>query len=588
MHNKEQEQAIHFGAGPLLVLAGPGSGKTYVITHRIIHLISEKKIPPNQILVITFTKSAALEMQRRAVCSCQEANHVQFGTFHSIFYHILKISNPNKQYQIIADKERMEFVKSCMRAFGKEEKNIDILQETETCLKKISIIKNTFIGDVNSDLKKANHFEEKYVRVFNEYQAWLTEHHKLDFDDMILLCYQQLSKDLRLRNYWQERFSHILIDEFQDINAIQYETIKLLSKDGNVFAVGDDDQAIYSFRGANPMLMRQFQTDYNATIICLSYNYRSHKDIVFQAGALIKHNRNRFEKQIEAVSQATNSIRMLQLSSKDEELRILSDEWKSFERKNDSKTQVILTRTNGLAYAYRNMLQAGYVDGLLNDIISYLSFINEGQKRQDFFKIMNKPVRYISSGLLSDTTVRFSVLKRRLSDKPWIAERVNELELQVNFARKLDLAGQIRYIFHAMGYGDYYRNSQFVKDNAISETQILKSLDFMMRKAKECRSLQELKVTCINGAETKKSEYMSMVMTYHASKGLEFDRVYLPDLEYGKVPHGRMLLQEELEEERRMFYVAMTRAKESLWLLCDKSQIGSPFLQELSILNEYY
>lgn len=598
MHNKEQQHAIQFGTGPLLVLAGPGSGKTYVITHRIIHLISECQISPNNILVITFTKAAALEMQNRATKAYKPCSYVQFGTFHSVFYHILKLSNPNRTYQLATDQERISIIKEIIQKEDFIEKNTDFMQETENCIKEISIYKNSCFKDLkntddyanntykinmksnvdNIDSERMGILSEKYQNVYRLYEEWLADNQKLDFDDMIKLCYQQLKQDVRLREYWQNRFSHILIDEFQDINLMQYETIRLLSKNQNVFAVGDDDQAIYSFRGSNPELMKKFLQDYRANTICLSCNYRSHKDIVETSMHFISHNKNRFDKRIIAINREDNSIRLLQKPSKKEVLSAIRNEIQHYRKQYPQKTQAVLTRTNHLAYAYQNMASEECEDRILAlNMLAYLQFINCGQKRSDFLKIMNKPVRYIPFGVVADPVVSFPLLKRRLLDKPWITQRLAELEMQVEYVRKLDLPGQARYIFKAMGYETYYKENLQKNENSTSTGE---AFAMFVNKLKSCTSLEELKREYETDKKSEQKAENFFVMTYHASKGLEFDRVYLPDLEYGKVPHGRMLTKKDLEEERRMFYVACTRAKESLWLLRDTSQIGSPFLQE--------
>ena len=598
MHNKEQQHAIQFGTGPLLVLAGPGSGKTYVITHRIIHLISECQISPNNILVITFTKAAALEMQNRATKAYKPCSYVQFGTFHSVFYHILKLSNPNRTYQLATDQERISIIKEIIQKEDFIEKNTDFMQETENCIKEISIYKNSCFTDLkntddyanntykinmksnvdNIDSERMGILSEKYQNVYRLYEEWLADNQKLDFDDMIKLCYQQLKQDVRLREYWQNRFSHILIDEFQDINLMQYETIRLLSKNQNVFAVGDDDQAIYSFRGSNPELMKKFLQDYRANTICLSCNYRSHKDIVETSMHFISHNKNRFDKRIIAINREDNSIRLLQKPSKKEVLSAIRNEIQHYRKQYPQKTQAVLTRTNHLAYAYQNMASEECEDRILAlDMLAYLQFINCGQKRSNFLKIMNKPVRYIPFGVVADPVVSFPLLKRRLLDKPWITQRLAELEMQVEYVRKLDLPGQARYIFKAMGYETYYKENLQKNENSTSTGE---AFAMFVNKLKSCTSLEELKREYETDKKSEQKAENFFVMTYHASKGLEFDRVYLPDLEYGKVPHGRMLTKKDLEEERRMFYVACTRAKESLWLLRDTSQIGSPFLQE--------
>ena len=537
-------------------------------------------------------------MQNRATKAYKPCSYVQFGTFHSVFYHILKLSNPNRTYQLATDQERISIIKEIIQKEDFIEKNTDFMQETENCIKEISIYKNSCFTDLkntddyanntykinmksnvdNIDSERMGILSEKYQNVYRLYEEWLADNQKLDFDDMIKLCYQQLKQDVRLREYWQNRFSHILIDEFQDINLMQYETIRLLSKNQNVFAVGDDDQAIYSFRGSNPELMKKFLQDYRANTICLSCNYRSHKDIVETSMHFISHNKNRFDKRIIAINREDNSIRLLQKPSKKEVLSAIRNEIQHYRKQYPQKTQAVLTRTNHLAYAYQNMASEECEDRILAlDMLAYLQFINCGQKRSDFLKIMNKPVRYIPFGVVADPVVSFPLLKRRLLDKPWITQRLAELEMQVEYVRKLDLPGQARYIFKAMGYETYYKENLQKNENSTSTGE---AFAMFVNKLKSCTSLEELKREYETDKKSEQKAENFFVMTYHASKGLEFDRVYLPDLEYGKVPHGRMLTKKDLEEERRMFYVACTRAKESLWLLRDTSQIGSPFLQE--------
>lgn len=591
MHNQAQDNAIRFGSGPLLLLAGPGSGKTYVITHRIYYLISECKIPPNDILVITFTKSAALEMQDRAKKLSTGCAYVQFGTFHSIFYHILKLSNPQQTYELIKDAERLEFV----RSYLKNEPGVcpnkgDLSLEVENAIKYISLHKSAIPQSDDSKWRNEENGIMKYEKLYAHYNQWLKDSKKIDFDDMILLCYQLLKQNAAIREYWKNRFSHILIDEFQDINSLQYETLKLLDNGAhNYFAVGDDDQAIYSFRGARPELMQQFEKDFQATVLNLSVNYRSVQDIVDLAADFIKNNQNRFEKNVIASQGCClQSVQMIQAENKQDMLAILKKEVHKFAKEYPTLHQAILCRTNGLLYTYQNMDQfSSSAQMLEQDLLSYLLFINMGQKRKDFLNIMNKPVRFISPGILIDEIVDFSKLKRRLRDKIWIAQRISELEKQVEYIRNLDLRTQCRYIYKAMGYEDYYLEQMSEKTVSDKRKVAEQAFHEFMDIVSDCSALSEVQ-RCIKQNKKCNIEKLNLTtMTYHASKGLEFDRVYLPDLDYGKVPHGRMLTREELEEERRMFYVAMTRAKKSLWLLCDKSQTGSPFLQELKINQNF-
>lgn len=583
MPNKEQLKAIQSKAGPLLVLAGPGSGKTYVITHHMIYLISECHIPANQILVITFTKAAALEMQKRAVSANPACSYVIFGTFHSVFYHILKLSNPNKAYQLAGDKERFLLLKHLIKNENSHDTSVDLVQEAECCMQEISRFKNLFPDSLSQQNEK---MPEKYRRINRLYEEWLRENGKLDFDDMIKLCYQQLKSDRKLRSYWQDRFSHILIDEFQDINRLQYETICLLGANHNIYAVGDDDQAIYSFRGSDPALMNQFIRDFDAKTVSLVDNYRSSRDIVALSSRFIAHNKDRFEKHPQAVSDRTDSLKVIPCQSAKEEFMTIQEAVFQYHDQYPDKTQAILLRTNRQVYAYQNIGQGQREDTILAlDLLSYLAFLNEGYKRSDFIKIMNKPVRYIPYGILSEPVIDFAKLKKRAMGKSWVVERLVELERQVAFAKGLDMAGQARYIYKAMGYEAYYKSGVKTRpgtgtDQITDQTQD-QAFELFLGRLKKCNDLSTLQKEYEAEQKTDQKNSHVTVMTYHASKGLEFDRVYLPNLEYGKVPHGRMLTLQELEEERRMFYVALTRAKESLWLLHDKSQTVSPFLEEL-------
>ena len=410
MPNKEQLKAIQSKAGPLLVLAGPGSGKTYVITHHMIYLISECHIPANQILVITFTKAAALEMQKRAVSANPSCSYVIFGTFHSVFYHILKLSNPNKTYQLASDKERFLLIKDLIKNENSHDTSVDLIQEAECCMQEISRFKNLFPDSLSQQNEK---MPGKYRKIYHLYEEWLQENGKLDFDDMIKLCYQQLKSDMKLRSYWQNRFSHILIDEFQDINRLQYETICLLGANHNIYAVGDDDQAIYSFRGSDPALMKQFIRDFDAKTVSLVDNYRSSRDIVALSSQFIVHNKDRFEKHPQAVSDRTDSLKVIPCQSAKEEFETIRDAVFKYHDQYPDKTQAILLRTNRQVYAYQNIGQGQREDIMLaQDLLSYLAFLNEGYKRSDFIKIMNKPVRYIPYGILSEPVIDFARLKK--------------------------------------------------------------------------------------------------------------------------------------------------------------------------------
>lgn len=614
IENKGQIRAIRHKDGPMLVLAGPGSGKTFVITHRIAYLISECKIPPNNILVITFTKAAALEMQVRANQLIGRSTYVSFGTFHSVFYQILKKSDRYRSLTLVSEQERHAFFKAFLSERVTKEESEEV---SEHLLKQISRRKNSILEE--SDLGKKEmqgriegDGKEKSPQLFEEaysaYNDWLLENKKLDFDDMLKLCFSYLSGNPAEQIKWQKQFLYILIDEFQDMNPLQYETIKLLCSNQNIFAVGDDDQAIYGFRGSNPSLMRQFTKEYQAEVVNLSYNYRSDKGIVALAAKSIGFNQNRFPKQIQAVREEKEEIRMYGFEKKEEMITFLARETMAYAARFPEKTQAVLARTNAEARFYGRLIGKNAESAVWQDLYAYLSFINTGRKRNDFLKIMNKPMRYLARGIVAEEIVDFNAMKHRLSEQVWIRKRVALLEKQVTFAGKLDLYGQLHYIWKAMEYEKYVR--EVCKGDVMRLKESIGELARIAELAKACKTLEELEEK-VNGGRIKaagvckgikgKEEVSAggdnssiRVMTYHGAKGLEFDRVYLPGLNYGKVPHGRMLKSEELEEERRMFYVALTRAKSSLIFMYEESKKGdtgsktesiSPFVSEIMDLR---
>ena len=597
-----QSKAIHHGAGPMLVLAGPGSGKTHVITHRIRYLISECHIPPNEILVITFTKAAALEMQARANSLIRQSSYVQFGTFHSVFYQILKLSQPYRKLTLASDRERFQFVDAYLdETVSKDEKTDSTANDI---LKEISRRKN---GGAQTDEKTIAGClsGQEFLGLYESYQEWLSENKKLDFDDMILKCHDYLKDNPEKRRKWQKRFSYLLIDEFQDINRLQYETVKLLVRDKNLFAVGDDDQAIYGFRGSDPMLMKKFMEEFSPGIVKLSRNYRCGREIVELAAKSIEKNKIRFPKEIQAVKEEGKVV-LKEFLTEEKMSAWVTEELLQSAKENGGKTQAVLVRTNKEAAIYEKLLGGCGENDLWRDIFAYLSFINHGRKRYDFLKIMNKPMRYISRGIVSESIVDFGMLKRRLKDKQWILKRIEGLEEQTKFAAKLDIYGQLHYIWKSMGYEEYVRMS--CGENISKIKECAQSFSFLLEESRKCRNLEELehrmgvdlperekaaaKKERVSAAEVRKTDNSIKIMTYHGAKGLEFDRVYLPGLNYGRVPHGRMLTAEQLEEERRMFYVAVTRAKTELFLMyinptkkssgpdCPEESI-SPFLREI-------
>lgn len=592
--NEAQERAIHHESGPMLVIAGPGSGKTFVITHRIQFLIREKKIPPSKILVITFTKAAALEMRARAISLEKDCAYVQFGTFHSIFFSILKKIPNYQNVKLVNEKQKNACILMFLKEVFREER--DAQMALESAGKAISFYKNTI-----SELTEREGLEakltaflpgmkpEQIIRLITDYDSWLKENSWIDFDDMLLCCRTCLKESASFQSFWKSRFSHILIDEFQDINQVQYETIQMLVSDGNIMAVGDDDQSIYGFRGSNPRFMEVFLDDFKAEKVELFKNYRCSKDIVKKASDCISHNKKRFEKQLVAAQEWEEPVLIHAFDGKDKMADYIC---RQIESHKDS-THALLVRTNSQASFYIQYFRKKGIDviGLvekrednnemiLEDLKAYMRFA-QNKNRSDFLKIMNRPVRYIKRSLVAEEKVDLKLLQKRLQDKPWIAERVKLLEAQFNMLKKLDLYGALHFIWKGMGY------EGFLTEELKTEEAIKKSKQYFEQILRYARTHEDLQDINRKYETLEKSNLQISVMTFHGAKGLEFDQVFLPELNRGKVPHGRMLDEDEIEEERRMFYVAMTRAKRLLHLLyiekdhANEKDVISPFLAEI-------
>ncbi|MBU5428464.1 ATP-dependent helicase [Kineothrix sp. MSJ-39] len=598
-----QQEAICFGEGAMLVLAGPGSGKTAVITQRIRYLVEERHITPSDILTITFTKAAALEMKQRACQICQSAERAVFGTFHSIFFQIIRSSSKFQKYSIMTEQQKLQILRPLLK-----EKKLDSVQMASFCeqfLTDLSFYKNTGRereSSVSID-KKEKELQQKgelYKSEAEAEQMQLYELRKayekscrqrwlLDFDDILLECHRLLTEDAGLCDRWQRRFRYILIDEFQDTNDVQYQIIKLLSANyKNLFVVGDDDQAIYSFRGADPSYMHRFLEDFpQSRQVNLNINYRCGDRILTLAARSIVHNKNRFEKEIEAGNTGENRVIAACFQNRTEELSFLTEEILTHR---NAKQTAILVRTNRMAelvaeacfsrqipYCMREKKQDFYAQKCIREVLAVLRFVAEGRKRSDFMAFMNRPMRYISRELLQQETVDLQALLQSCREDALLYQAVQKLQKDLAMVERLDPFGAISYIRKVMLYDSCLSPGE----TGEKERQ---ALDELLERCREFHSHKAF----LSHIETYRKELeqedgrkqfeadpgnaeqnLVQIMTYHGSKGLEFDTVFLPFLNSGDVPHGRNLSVMELEEERRLFYVAVTRAKKSLYLSCE-------------------
>ena len=605
--NPGQAEAIAHRDGPMLVLAGPGSGKTYTITQRIRCLIEEGGVQPDSILVITFTRAAAEEMKGRFFRLTEGKFYpVNFGTFHAVYYHILKNAYHYHSGNILSEHEKRELLKTVLlRTNG-----LPCLEdeEAEMLLNQISRYKNDGCpADVSKSLGDTCALRpEQFAFLYQAYSREARERRKLDFDDMVLGCRELFLQYPAVLAAWQKKFRYILVDEFQDINAMQYEVLRMLAlPENNLFVVGDDDQSIYAFRGARPELMLNFERDYpDAKRVELSVNYRSTPEILSCAGKLIRVNKNRFEKKSRAASGHGEAVRFLGFEDREaqneriaQELLTAGEERGSsaviFRTNRDAGELAELLLKKGVPFWMKEKLKSPYRGRAAADLRAYLSFAFGGQKRSDFLRIMNRPKRYLSRSALDLEQVDLERLKARYRDKPYMQEILRKLQMDLARLRRMDLYAAVNYIRRGMGYEEYLK--QAAMEEHLSLKELRAQADWFQKQVKEYAVLEDLEEHILffereleSAAAKRPGADCVSLLTMHASKGLEYDTVYLPDCNEGIIPHKKSMRGEEVEEERRMFYVAMTRARKRLtlsWVAGTKEEPGflSRFLSDLGV-----
>ena len=618
--NKAQYRAITHGAGAMLVLAGPGSGKTFVVTQRIKYLIEQHHVKPEDILVITFTKAAAEEMQERfAKLSAGKCNPVYFGTFHSVFFQILRHTYRFTAQNIIRENDKYRLLSQIIRELPDEilgQAQLDYSTETlQNLLSEISTVKNN--GVTPQEVRSATVPQAVFERIFQMYKQEMNRNKLIDFDDMVLLCRNLLAERPDTLKLWQQRFQYILVDEFQDICPLQYEVVRMLAKpQDNLFIVGDDDQSIYGFRGSKPEIMLNFTKEYpKAEQVLLDVNYRSRQGIVDTAARLIAHNKMRFDKAVRAQNKQNDGVKIYSFQSKSKQAESIALLIKQYIALPDTKYSdiAILYRTNNhTIYTADRLMREGipftmeekpkniYESPVAKDIIAYMRYALYETNQEDFLRIMNKPVRYIKRS----TVPRGAFKMRELIDNNhatgYVVQNILEFYDELHFIKSLNPFSAVNFIRKGVGngtgYDAYLKKQAAEKGKDVSEE--FEELEELMRLSREFETI-ELWLEHIENydailyeiAQQEKrlkkmnTDAVSMV-TMHASKGLEWDVVILPDVNEGVIPHKKAVTDAELEEERRMFYVAMTRAKQHLFIFYIQEKeagnlLPSRFLDEL-------
>lgn len=591
-----QMAAICHVNGPMLVLAGPGSGKTTVITYRVRQLIEEQGIPGEKILVITFTKAAADEMKTRFLELLPEGTDVNFGTFHSIFFWILKCAYHYRFTDIIAEQDKYRLIRDFiqegqMHYDGQEDFAKNILAE-------ISYVKGEMEDIENYHCKCMK--DEDFRLIYEQYDAALRKQNKIDFDDMLVFCYELLNSRADILALWQNQFQHILIDEFQDINRIQYEIVKLLAGDRkNLFVVGDDDQSVYSFRGAKPELMLGFSDDFpNTEIVKLNINYRCSKDIVEAAQRVIRNNKKRFDKALVSAfdGEKRERVHVVSVENLREEYADICIQILSMNQKGIPFGQIaVLYRTNteprGLAlklmeanipFRMRDSVPNVFQHFVVENLMDYLHLALGDRSRKRVLKIINKPNRYISRDVLQQNRVDFEMLREEYKDQPQILNRINVLENDLNRLARLTPYAAINYVRKAIGYDGYIQ--AYAEYRGIDKQDYLDMLEEVQDMAKDFRTFGDWFQYISEYTERirekdrqiQRNEDAVILSTMHSAKGLEFDQVFILNAVEGAVPHKKSLKEGEIEEERRMFYVAVTRARYGLYIYVPNAMYGKP------------
>ncbi len=588
---RTQEQAIRHRDGPMMVLAGPGSGKTTVITHRIKYLTEECKVNPSDILVITFTRAAAEEMKERFARLAGAARGVSFGTFHAIFFQILKLAYRYTAQNIVRTEQQMQFIRELA---GKEELELEDENEfVSSVLTEISSIKGEMI-DLRHYYSK-NCPDETFRRIYSGYEEQMRRSGLIDFDDMMVMCWQLFRERKDILGAWQKRYRYILIDEFQDINRLQYEIIRLIAKpENNLFIVGDDDQSIYRFRGARPEIMLGFERDYpNAERILLDVNYRCTAEIAEPALRLIENNEKRFKKNIRTAGARGKKIITRVWQDSFEENNRIAGEIKQYVSAGYKYSDIaVLYRTNSgprllmeklmeynLPFRAKDTVPNLYEHWISRNILTYIKIALGSRERSDFLQIINRPNRYISRDSLRSQTVDFGELKSWYGEKDWMVDRIENLEYDLKAVSRMSPLAAVNYIRQGIGYDGFLE--EYAGFRRMKPEELLETADQLKESAAGYRTYEEWFRHIEDYAEElkrqasagKASEEDAVTLaTMHGSKGLEFKIVYILDANEGVTPHSKAALDEDIEEERRLFYVAMTRAKERLHVYAVKER----------------
>ena len=596
-----------------MVLAPPGSGKTLIVTERTRYLIEESGVRPDQILVITFTRYAAREMKERFERLTAGKNYpVTFGTFHSIFYGILKCAYGIGANNLMPEKESSVLLQEVL-----DQTDIESTPEVEDeeelvreLLREVGMVKNGLchLKDFHSKYLTQDEFAE----VFRSYEHQKKELKKFDFDDMLVQCYALFRKKPEILQGWQKRFQYILIDEFQDINRVQYEVIRMLAAPRyNLFVVGDDDQSIYGFRGAKPELMLYMKQEFpSLRTISLTVNYRSTEFITGAAARVILHNDTRFYKRVQSFRGRGQNVHVQEVLDEQEEAQYVTEE---IQKKLDQGIKpgeiAVLFRAavqarmiseilseHRIPFEMRDYVTNFYRHFIVKDMMAYLQLAAGKRDRSLFLTICNRPLRYLARNSMENRQVNFEDLRKFYCDKDWMLDIIDQFDVDVRMMKNMAPYAAIQYIRKKIGYDDFLK--EYAEKHQISWKQLMDVMAELEERSKNFKSYdeweihiakytqeleeQQAKARKIKGERENKVQ----LMTIHSAKGLEFEDVFVIHANEGEIPHQKAEKKDEIEEERRLFYVALTRAKNNLCISYITQKNGnsikpSRFVEEL-------
>lgn len=608
--NENQKQAICHETGPMLVLAGPGSGKTTVLLCRILRLLEKGLAKPDQILALTFSKAAAEEMKER-FRRAKGPEGVAFGTFHSVFFRILRRKYGWSTDRVFQEEERRAVLRNML-----EEAKWDIPDLEEY----ISVFLSQ-LSLMNSELESVNTFEPagipavEFRKLFHTYERYKERHEKLDFDDMLTMCHHLLKTDAEARTAWQGKYRFILVDEFQDVNRAQFECLRMLAEEHrNLFVVGDDDQSIYAFRGARPDFLLQFPMLYpDAQRVTLNTNYRSTDRVIALAERVISNNEVRFAKEMHGTGIDGDKVTFFLADDVTAEADRIAEKIADLMDEGVALSEMaVIYRTNlqggvfaralykkGISYELRESGANVYDHWIAKDLLAYLFLAENEESDSALRRILNKPKRYIGRDLLAEAEKMPYTLMRSFfacpSLKKWQEEHLENLRADLNQIRRKNVYDGLKYIRKVIGYDEYLE--EFAVYRRTSAQVLWEIADEVMETARDCEDVKQFRERLeemsrqMQGQNSPRERKRSGVqlMTMHGAKGLEFSAVFLPSLIEGVVPHEKGL--EQVEEERRLFYVAMTRAEEKLCLSAvrrryEKETKPSRFLAEMGLETE--